>query len=247
MNKIKLTRNELMELLGVKSETLKQIEKRGQLEKRLDDKGYNFTEKTKEGRSSFYIIEKQEDGEDNNKMLLNNIIEQLYKTREYLSFSEYFTIRYVFAKTKWQGATISTIAKKVGVSESTIKKWDKLLKGNDMIKQEGYYYYKKDMNTYEEIEITQQEYNAYWRNKAFVGAMKSLKDKYDNGQITFAELQIGIMDSGEILKAIKGKYCFRVKKYIINEFNQLCGDIFKLIKKVFLTDIGLDYLVIKKK
>lgn len=246
MNKIRLTRTELMELLNVKSETLKQIEKRGQLPKRLDDKGYNFIEKAKEGRSNFYIIEKQEEGEENNKMLLNNIIEQIYETREFLSFSEYFTIRYVFAKMTWKGAEISSIAEKVGVSESTIKKWDKLLKGNDMIKQDGYYYYKKDMITFEETEICEEEYKSYWRNKHYVKAMDSLKKKYDNGDITFTELQLSIMESGEILKAIEGKYCFRAKKYLVNELNQLCGDIFKLIKKVFLTDIGLEYISIKK-
>lgn len=203
-----------MELLSVKNETLKQIEKRGQLEKRLDDKGYNFIEKIKEGRLSFYIVEKQEEGEENNKMVLTNLIEHVYNTKEYLSFSEYFTIRYVFAKVKWQGATVSTIADKVGVSERTIKTWDKFLKEKGLIKQEGYYYYKKDMETFEEAEISEEEYNSYWRNKAFISAMKSLHNKYDKGEITFAELQLSILDSGEILKAVEGKYCFRVKKYI---------------------------------
>ncbi|NRT79453.1 helix-turn-helix domain-containing protein [Clostridium beijerinckii] len=245
MNKIKLARNELMELLNVKNEALKQIEKNNQLSQRLDNKGYNFIEKIKKGRNNYYIVESQYKDDENYKLILTNIIEQMYKTREYLSFSEYFTIRYVFAKVRWQGATIPSIAEKVGVSESTIKKWDKLLKSNELIKQDGYYYYKKDMETYEEIEISQEEYKSYWRNKVFVSAMKSLQDKYDRGEITFAELQVGIMESGEILKAIEGKYCFRVKKYIVNEFNQLCGDMFGLIKKVFLTDIGLDYIEIK--
>lgn len=246
MTKIKLKRNELMELLSVKNETLKQIEKRGQLEKRLDDKGYNFIEKIKEGRINFYIVEKQEEGEENNKMVLTNIIEYVYNTKEYLSFSEYFTIRYVFAKATWEGATISNISEKVGVSESTIRRWDKLLKRNEMIKQDGYYYYRKDLETYEETEISQEEYNSYWRNKAYIQAMKSLQNKYDRGYITFTELQISIIDNGEILKAVEGKYCFKVKKYIVNELNQLCGDTFKLIKKVFLTDIGLDYIRIKR-
>ena len=47
---MKVTKQELMEILGVKLDTLKQIEKRKTLEKRLDEKGYVLINKTKEGR-----------------------------------------------------------------------------------------------------------------------------------------------------------------------------------------------------
>ena len=54
--KIKLTRYELMEILGVKNEGLKTIEKNNKLQERLQDKGYEFVEKIKEGRSNYYIV-----------------------------------------------------------------------------------------------------------------------------------------------------------------------------------------------
>lgn len=244
MEQIKLTRNELMEILGVKTSAMKKIESNGSLEERLSDKGYKFIEKKKEGVKNFYIVEKESNGDD--KELLTNIIKNCYKTKEYLTFSEYYTIRYVFAKMNWQGATIKNIADYVGVHESTIIRWDKTLKENEMLKQDGYYYYKLDTQSGEEIEIDEWEYKTYWNNTRDIKAMKELQDKYDNGKISFHELKVGIVEYEEVHRAIEGKYCFRVKKYIINELNLLCSDVWKLIKKSYLTDIGLEYLKIHK-
>ena len=188
MAKIKLNRNELMEVLGVKTEGLKSIEKRGQLEERLNEKGYDFVEKIKEGRSNMYIVDKQENGDD--RELLTNIIKNIYKTKEYLTFSEYYTIRYVFAKMEWQGATSENIAEYVGVHINTISKWDSMLKENGVIQQNGYYYYKRDLETGEETQTDKWEYKSYWQNKKDISAMKSLQKKYDSGLITFNELRV---------------------------------------------------------
>lgn len=244
MEQIKLTRDELMEILNVKYRAMTKIEKEGKLEERLTDKGYKFIEKKKDGVKNFYIVEKESNGDD--KELLTNIIKNCYNTREYLTFSEYYTIRYVFAKMNWQGATVKRIAKYVGVHENTIMNWDKTLKDNKMLKQDGYYYYKLDTKTREEIQIDEWEYKSYWTNTKDIQAMKSLQIKYDNRTITFNELRTSISDYEEIHKAIEGKYCFRVKKYIINKLNLLCGDVWKLIKKSYLTDIRLEYLKIHK-
>ena len=244
MAKIKLNRNELMEVLGVKTEGLKSIEKRGQLEERLNEKGYDFVEKIKEGRSNMYIVDKQENGDD--RELLTNIIKNIYKTKEYLTFSEYYTIRYVFAKMEWQGATSENIAEYVGVHINTISKWDSMLKENGVIQQNGYYYYKRDLETGEETQTDKWEYKSYWQNKKDISAMKSLQKKYDSGLITFNELRVALAEHEDYKRAVEGKYCFRVKKYIINEINVLNKDIFNLIKKSFLTDIGLEYLKIKR-
>lgn len=242
---LKLTKQELMEILNVKSRTLEKMEKCNKLSSRLKDKGYELKKKDKEGRKVFYYIIKFT--ETDNKEILTNIIENIFKTRKYLTFSEYFTIRYVFAKMEWQGASISAISDKVGVSEQIIIKWDKILKEERWIYQEGYYYYKRDMNTGEELLISEWEYKSYWRNKAYVSAMNKLQKKYDNGEISFTELQVAILERTDILKAIEGKYCYKVKKYIIDEGMTLCGDVFNLIKKCYLTDVGLDYLKIHKK
>jgi Putative ATPase subunit of terminase (gpP-like). len=244
MEQIKLTRNELMEILGVKYRAMTKIEKERKLEERLSDKGYKFIEKKKEGVKNFYIVGKESNGDD--KELLTNIIKNCYKTKEYLTFSEYYTIRYVFAKMNWQGATIKKIADYVGVHENTIYKWDKTLKESEMLKQDGYYYYKLDTESGEEVEIDEWEYKTYWNNTRDIQAMKEIQDDYDNGKITFNKMRIAIREYEAYHEAIEGKYCFRVKKYIINELNLLCGDVWKLIKKCYLTDIGLEYLKIRK-
>ena len=241
---IKATRQEVMEILGVMPRNLKEIEQRNQLEERLKVNGYNFIEKVKNGRSYDYYIEISETLD--NEVLLKNILENVFNVRHHLSFSEYYTIRYVFALAKWQGAYQSAIAEKVGVSEITIKRWDDTLRKQGLIKQDGYYYYKKDTETFEETEICEYEYKSYWRNKRYIKAMKSLLDKYDNGLITRDELCVGVSENEEIRKAVEGKYCFRVKKYIVDALNVTCKDYFKLIKKVYLTDIGLEYIELKK-
>ena len=46
------TRKEICDILGIKSvETLKKIETRGTLQRRLNDKGYELISKEKKGRS----------------------------------------------------------------------------------------------------------------------------------------------------------------------------------------------------
>lgn len=243
-NVIKATRQEIMEILGVTPRNLKEIEKKNQLQERLNANGYNFIEKVKKGRIYEYYMEIAE--EIDNEVLLKSVLENVFKVRKYLSFSEYYTIRYVFAKAKWQGASQSAIAEKVGVSKITIKRWDDMLRKQGLIKQDGYYYYKKDIVTFEETEICEDEYKSYWRNKRYIKAMKSLFDKNYKGLITDEELSIGISENEEIRKALEGKYCFRVKKYIVDALNITCKDYFQLIKKAYLTDIGLEYIELKK-
>ncbi|NRT73616.1 helix-turn-helix domain-containing protein [Clostridium beijerinckii] len=243
-NVIKATRQEIMEILGVTPRNLKEIEKKNQLQERLNANGYKFIEKVKKGRNYEYYMEIAENID--NGVLLKSVLENVFKVRKYLSFSEYYTIRYVFAKAKWQGASQSAIAEKVGVSERTISNWDNILKEKGLIKQDGYYYYKKDMNTFEEHQICEEEYSSYWRNKKYIKAMKSLQNRYDRGEITWEELCVAIAENEEIRRSVEGKYCFRIKKYIIDALNVTCKDYFELIKKVFLTDIGLEYIELKK-
>ena len=56
--KIKITREELLEILGVTNNNLKTIIKRKQLYERLKQKGYIYIDKEKVGRNTLYILEK---------------------------------------------------------------------------------------------------------------------------------------------------------------------------------------------
>ena len=56
--KIKITREELLEILGVTNNNLKTIIKRKQLYERLREKGYIYINKEKIGRNTLYVLEK---------------------------------------------------------------------------------------------------------------------------------------------------------------------------------------------
>lgn len=57
---MKLSKQQLMDILGVKKAGLKSIENRQQLKERLKEKGYEFKDKIKEGRKIYYIAEQTE-------------------------------------------------------------------------------------------------------------------------------------------------------------------------------------------
>lgn len=245
LTRLKFSMEDLVLLLGSRSSTISHMEKRGTLKKNLEAKGYEWVSKIREGRKVYYILNREDTSQD--AILLTNIIQNCYKTTNYVPFSAFYTIRYVFAKANWEGATVKKIAEYVGVHENTILKWDKLLKESGVLSQDGYYYYKLDLSTYEEVSISHWEYKSYWNNRRDISAINKLQTRYDNGEITFNELRIALSELEETHKAVEGKYCFRVKRYIINEMNILSKDIWKLIKKCYLTDIGLDYVSLRNK
>lgn len=56
--KIKITREKLLEILGVANNNLKSIIRKKQLYERLKEKGYTYIDKEKVGRNTLYILEK---------------------------------------------------------------------------------------------------------------------------------------------------------------------------------------------
>ena len=58
---LKLTKQELIEILNVKPRTLEAMEKCNKLNSRLKDKGYELKRKDKEGRKVFYYVVKSEE------------------------------------------------------------------------------------------------------------------------------------------------------------------------------------------
>ena len=55
--KIKITREKLLEILGVTNNNLKSIIRKKQLKERLREKGYTYIDKEKVGRNTLYILE----------------------------------------------------------------------------------------------------------------------------------------------------------------------------------------------
>lgn len=57
---MKLSKQQLMDILNVKKEGLKTMERKQQLYIRLEEKGYKLINKIKEGRQVYYIVDKTE-------------------------------------------------------------------------------------------------------------------------------------------------------------------------------------------
>ena len=68
------TRKEICDILGIKSvETLKKIETRGTLQRRLNDKGYELISKEKKGRSYVYNVQEINSSKKTYSDVCNNV------------------------------------------------------------------------------------------------------------------------------------------------------------------------------
>lgn len=209
-------RNQLKEILGVSLNALKLIEKRNNLEHRLNKVGYTLIDKYKKKNKYIYVIQKT------NKKLKQKI-SNMYNTNRADKFISYFNIR-----TIERPMTIQEIAIRLGVSEKTIIKWDNTLQDKRILSKDGFYYFKLDRSNNEIIEISKEEYKTFWKNKSYLKAFADLRKRYMEGEISLTELQLTSGDVAVIVSAIENKYCFKIKKYKVNR-NQLYADTKKII------------------
>ena len=209
-------RNQLKEILGVSLNALKLIEKRNNLEHRLNKVGYTLIDKYKKKNKYIYVIQKT------NKKLKQKI-SNMYNTNRADKFINYFNIR-----TIEQPKTIKEIAIESEVAEKTIIKWDNTLQDKRILSKDGFYYFKLDRSNNEIIEISKEEYKTFWKNKSYLKAFADLRKRYMEGEISLTELQLTSGDVAVIVSAIESKYCFKIKKYKVNR-NQLYADTRKII------------------
>ena len=209
-------RNQLKEILGVSLNALKLIEKRNNLEHRLNKVGYTLIDKYKKKNKYIYVIQKT------NKKLKQKI-SNMYNTNRADKFINYFNIR-----TIEQPKTIKEIAIESEVAEKTIIKWDNTLQDKRILSKDGFYYFKLDKSNNEIIEISKEEYKTFWKNKSYLKAFADLRKRYMEGEISLTELQLTSGDVAVIVSAIESKYCFKIKKYKVNR-NQLYADTRRII------------------
>lgn len=209
-------RNKLKEILGASLNALKLIEKRNNLEHRLNKVGYTLIDKYKRKNKYIYVIQKT------NKKLKQKI-SNMYNTNRADKFINYFNIR-----TIEQPKTIKEIAIESEVAEKTIIKWDNTLQDKRILSKDGFYYFKLDRSNDEIIEISKEEYKTFWKNKVYLKAFADLRKRYMEGEISLTELQLTSGDVAVIVSAIENKYCFKVKKYKVNR-NQLYADTRRII------------------
>jgi hypothetical protein len=236
---IKISKQQLMDILGIKKDALIKIEQRQQLHLRLEEKGYKLLDKIKEGRKVYYILEQ----ENELKEVYNNMVKYVYGTDKEKEFSTYFALRTIL--NNWNICyNIKEIAERSSVSSKTIRKWDSTLIDKDIIARDGYFYFciinDAENKIYKVEPSNIEEYRSFWRNKAYLGAFKNLQDKYYKGELTLMELQLASADIGAIRQVKECKYYYRVKKFITHKENELYIDTMKLIKKLYGLDKGFN-------
>lgn len=218
---MKADRNKLKDILGINLNTLKQIERRNNLDKRLNKIGYKLISKCKFKNKYIYDIRSIKDHQE-----LNKVIKQSYNTNRADKFVTYFNIR-----TLEEPNTIREIANKSNVAEKTVIKWDNTLQDKRIISKDGYYYFRLLKDTREVQQCSIGEYKSFWKNKAYLNAFYRLQSKYISGEITLTELQLASGEIAVIISTIANKYYFKIKKYKVNEDNELYIDTKRLIEK----------------
>ena len=235
---MKVTKQELMGILGVKSDTLKQIEKRKTLEKRLDEKGYVLIDKTKEGRNSIYEINKINDS----KELLNNITNFMFGTNDDYRFSDYFMYRIMNIE---KPITKEMLSKWCKVNRKTITRWDDKMLMNNILSKDGYFYIAMEFNNDKKptYRITcKEEYSSYIKCSRFANKKKEIAQRYKKDEIDYDMMQM-LMDSlNSYAQEVEKKFVYRVSKFQLQKDNQLCIDICNLIKDTYNVN-EIDYYI----
>ncbi|NMF04558.1 hypothetical protein ACUH7Y_09555 [Clostridium beijerinckii] len=215
---MKVSRNELKNILEVNLNALKQIERRKTLDKRLLEKGYKLIRKYIQNNKIVYELQ---------QCKTKQIINKTYNVKKADNFIDYFNIR-----TKEEPNSIEDIANKANINKNTVIKWDNTLQDKRIISKDGYYYFRLDKDQGQLIQVSQEEYKSFWRNKAYINAFRKLQDKYIKGEISLTELQLSRAEILLIISTIENKYYYKIKKYKVNKDNKLYIDTKNLIEGV---------------
>ena len=237
---IKVTREDILDILGVTNNNLKQIIKRKQLEGRLKEKGYIYIDKEKIGRNTLYILNKYYITTDVES--LNNICSGLFHTRKQKEFSNYYLYRILNLD---KAITKELLSRLSEVSHNTITKWDKLMIENNIMDKDGFYYVRMTIDKNSDdpkpiYELTDKfEYSTFCKNKLILAKRDKALEQYNNGEID--KITYDLIHDGATLSAYanEGKIVYRVTKY---QLNKAGIDLTKLIKeliiKVYMIDIN---------
>ncbi|WP_026887706.1 hypothetical protein [Clostridium beijerinckii] len=215
---MKVSRNELKSILEVNLNALKQIERRKTLDKRLLEKGYKLIRKYIQNNKTVYELQ---------QCKTKYIINKTYNVKKADNFIDYFNIR-----TKEEPNSIEDIANKANINKNTVIKWDNTLQDKRIISKDGYYYFRLDKDQGQLIQVSQEEYKSFWRNKAYINAFRKLQEKYIQGEISLTELQLSSGEIAVIISTIENKYYYKIKKYKVNKDNKLYIDTKNLIEGV---------------
>lgn len=247
MEELKVDKQGLCEILGIKPETLKKIVKAKTLEAKLMNKGYKLIKTTKEGRKVFYtLILENED-----MMVYDNLLKYTFGTKKKEEFAKYYKARTVAndyigkeVEVEMSGvkfpidikvATMEDFAKLSNVSRETVRKWDNKLIELGIMSKDGYWYFCIDNKKGEIYQCEQEEYNIFWYNTGICEALAILSGRFERGEISREELVVACAGVGNYVGAVEGKFYYRVKKFRTNRDNPNHIYINDLIRRIYPT------------
>ena len=243
-NMITVERQTILEILGVKNDTLKTIIRKKQLKERLKEKGYILLDSFKEGRKTLYNLEYYGELSDN-KFKLNNAMECIFNTtKDEDKHTDYIMYR---CANLYKPLSKKHLAEKLGVNEKTIGKWDKHMIENNLFARDGYFYLSRDYKEdgFEYRLTDEYEYKQFTLNNIYLKERKIAKEKYLNKEISEIMFDAIMDGTSKQLEANYGKIVYKVSKYILGKDKDLTKIIIKLIKDVWdkkLLEYILDYL-----
>ena len=202
-----VTTKELSELLGIKS--IRQLSE-AQLKEKLRKLCYQLVKKEKRGRNVMYTLKYEEQDFD-----INEYVEDEYKIKEGGKFVKHTKIR-VDGIEKDTPKTRKEISEEVGVTEKTIKNYDKKLEEKEVIKKDGYYYICKIKKTGTQYLVDKEEYNHFWWvNRLIDREIQSVYNQYRKKEINRKDCEFLV---GQLQEQTLGdKYYYKVSKYLLNK------------------------------
>lgn len=247
MEELKVDKQGLCEILGIKPETLKKIVKAKTLEVKLMNKGYKLIETTKEGRKVFYTVVL----ENEDAMVYDNLLKYTFGTKKKEEFAKYYKARTVAndymgkeVEVEMSGvkfpidikvATMEDFAKLSDVSRETVRKWDNKLIELGIMSKDGYWYFCIDNKKGEIYQCEQEEYNIFWYNTGICEALAILSGRFERGEISREELVVACAGVGNYVGAVEGKFYYRVRKFRTNRDNPNHIYINDLIRRIYPT------------
>lgn len=208
----KINKTELSKLLGIKNLRKLTLEK---IEEKLLKHCYILHKVEKVGREVIYTIEYQE--QDFN---INDYMEDEFNVKNGENFVNYSKERLGNAENNIP-VTRKEICEKTGTATATAKRYDKKLIQKEVIKEDDYYYIKKEGD--KKTIVTEEEYKNFWRkNRAMEIVFEQLEERVRQKEITLKEYNYLY----EELREGYHLFYFKVRRYLVNENNA----IFKLIK-----------------
>ena len=247
MEELKVDKQGLCEILGIKPETLKKIVKAKTLETKLMNKGYKLIKTTKEGRKVFYTIVL----ENEDAMVYDNLLKYTFGTKKKEEFAKYYKARTVAndymgkeVEVRMSGikfpidikvATMEDFAKLSDVSRETVRKWDNKLIELGIMSKDGYWYFCIDNKKGEIYQCEQEEYNIFWYNTGICEALAILSGRFERGEISREELVVACAGVGNYVGAVEGKFYYRVRKFRTNKDNPNHIYINDLIRRIYPT------------